>query len=66
MDAGGPTEVARTQRRRPSRQVMQPSDQANKDLPEMVSDLRAYLRSTQKRPDVVRSFFHERHVRYAA
>jgi transposase len=37
-----------------------------KDKPEMVSDLRAYLHSTQKRPDIVRSFFHERHVRYAA
>ena len=37
-----------------------------KDKPEMDADLRSYLRSTQRRPDVVRSFFQERHVRYAA
>lgn len=34
--------------------------------PEMIADLRAYLHSTQKRPDIVRNFFHETHVRYAA
>jgi hypothetical protein len=28
-------------------------------------DVRAYRFSTQKRPDVVRNFFDERHVRYA-
>ena len=37
-----------------------------KDRPEMVADLRSYLRSTQRHPDVVRSFFQEEHVRYAA
>jgi transposase len=37
-----------------------------KDRPEMVANLRSYLRSTQRRPDVVRSFFQEEHVRYAA
>ena len=33
---------------------------------EMVADVRSYLRSTQKRPDVVRNYFNEEHVRYAA
>lgn len=33
---------------------------------EMVADVRSYLRRTQKRPDVVRSYFNEEHVRYAA
>ena len=33
---------------------------------EMVSDVRSYARSTQRRPDVVRSYFQEEHVRYAA
>jgi transposase len=33
---------------------------------EMVADVRSYLRSTQKRPDVIRNYFHEDHVRYAA
>jgi len=37
-----------------------------KDREEMVADIRAYLRSTQKHPDVVMNFFHEEHVRYAA
>ena len=37
-----------------------------KDKGEMDADLRSYLRSTQRRPDLVRSFFQERHVRYAA
>ncbi|MFZ5500626.1 MAG: hypothetical protein ACOY58_01760 [Candidatus Micrarchaeota archaeon] len=33
---------------------------------EMVADVRSYLRSTQKRPDIVRNYFNEEHVRYAA
>lgn len=36
------------------------------DLAEMMGDARAYLRSTQKQPDLVRRYFQERHVRYAA
>ncbi len=37
---------------------------ANK--PELKANLRGYLRSTQRQPHIVRSFFHESHVRYAA
>jgi len=33
---------------------------------EMESSARSYLRSTQRRPDVVRNYFKEEHVRYAA
>jgi len=33
---------------------------------EMTGDARSYARSTQHRPDVVRSYFQEEHVRYAA
>ncbi len=33
---------------------------------EMVAGVRSYLRSTQKRPGVIRSYFNEDHVRYAA
>jgi transposase len=33
---------------------------------EMAADTRSYARSTQRRPDVVRSYFREEHVRYAA
>jgi hypothetical protein len=36
------------------------------DQQEMVADLRAYLRSRQKKPQIVRNYFHEDHVRYAA
>ena len=36
------------------------------NLVEMTNDLRTYLRSTQRRPDIVKSYFHETHVRYAA
>jgi transposase len=36
------------------------------DLRDMIADTRGYLRSTQKRPAVVRSYFQEKHVRYAA
>jgi transposase len=41
-------------RRRPHNQV------------ELIGDVRAYLRSTQRRPDIVRNYFQEEHVRYAA
>jgi len=34
--------------------------------PQMMSAVRSYLRSTQRRPDIVRSYFEEEHVRYAA
>lgn len=33
---------------------------------QLLGDVRGYLRSTQKRPDVVRAYFNEEHVRYAA
>lgn len=33
---------------------------------QMIDQTRSYLRSTQKRPDVVQSFFQETHVAYAA
>lgn len=33
---------------------------------QMVADVRSFLRSTQKRPHIVRSYFNEDHVRYAA
>jgi len=35
------------------------------DKQEMVQDLRSYLRSTQRQPDVVKSYFRRRCVRYA-
>jgi len=35
-------------------------------LPEMMGGLRCYMRSTQRRPDIVRNYFNEKHVRYAA
>jgi transposase len=35
------------------------------DPKEMVGHLRSYLRSTQRRPDVVRNYFHHPDVRYA-
>lgn len=37
-----------------------------KDQPEMINNVRSYLRSTQKQPGVVMRYFHEDHVRYAA
>ena len=37
-----------------------------RDQQDMMANVRCYLRSTQKRPDVVRSYFEEQHVRYAA
>ncbi|HMN94865.1 MAG TPA: IS630 family transposase [Phycisphaerales bacterium] len=36
------------------------------DRREMIAGVRAYLRSTQRRPDVVRRYFHAESVRYAA
>lgn len=36
------------------------------DQREMMDNVRGHLRSRQNRPDVVRRFFHEEHVRYAA
>jgi transposase len=35
-------------------------------LIEMISNVRGYLRSRQKHPDIVKKYFHEEHVRYAA
>jgi hypothetical protein len=37
-----------------------------RDKKELKSNVSAYLRSTQKRPSVIKSFFIERPVRYAA
>ena len=34
--------------------------------PEMIMQVRSYLRSTQRRPDIVIRYFEEEHVRYAA
>jgi transposase len=36
-----------------------------KNIRQLKADVRSYLFSTQKRPDVVRSYFEERHVQYA-
>jgi transposase len=36
------------------------------DQQEMLANVRGYLRSTQKQPHIVRNFFHEHNVRYAA
>lgn len=36
-----------------------------KHVTDLKDDVRAYLHSTQKRPDVVRRYFEERHVQYA-
>jgi transposase len=38
-----------------------PADQAD-----LLADIRGYLRSTQRRPEIVRSYFREKHVCYAA
>ena len=40
--------------------------QRAKDQWELISNVRSYLRSTQRRPDIVRAYFQEAHVRYAA
>ncbi|MCC6322110.1 MAG: IS630 family transposase, partial [Phycisphaerales bacterium] len=37
-----------------------------RDRDEMIENVRAYLRGTQRRPDIVSSFFHAESVRYAA
>ena len=55
----------------PDELVNQDTKQAMKkcrpaDQQEMIDRVRGHLRSRQKRPDVVRQFFHEEHVRYAA
>lgn len=36
------------------------------DLAEMMGEVRAYLRSTQRRPDLIRKYFHNPRVQYAA
>ena len=37
-----------------------------RDQQDMIANVRGYLRSTHKQPDIVRSYFQEQHVRYAA
>lgn len=37
-----------------------------RDREEMIGDVRSYLWGTQKRPEIVRNYFKERHVQYAA
>lgn len=36
------------------------------DRAEMMARIRSYLRGTQRRPDIVKAYFQEEHVRYAA
>lgn len=36
------------------------------DKQELMADVRGYLRSTQRRPDIVQNYFREEHVSYAA
>jgi len=36
------------------------------DQPEMIANVRGYLRSTQRQPEIIRNYFHEKNVRYAA
>lgn len=40
--------------------------QRPKNQGEMISNIRSYLRSTQRQPQIVQNFFHEKHVAYAA
>jgi hypothetical protein len=40
--------------------------QRPKNQAEMISNIRSYLRSTQRQPSVVQNFFREKHVAYAA
>ena len=40
--------------------------QRPKTQAQMMENIRSYLRSTQRYPNVVQSFFHEKHVAYAA
>lgn len=37
-----------------------------RDLTQLLADMRGYLRSTQKQPQIVRKYFHAESVRYAA
>jgi transposase len=37
-----------------------------RDRAEMIAGVRSYLRSTQRRPDIVKRYFHAEPVRYAA
>jgi transposase len=37
-----------------------------KNQPQMLQNVRGYLRSTQRRPDIVRNYFHHKDVQYAA
>ncbi len=36
------------------------------DKPELIANLETYLRETQRRPNIIRSYFHAKPVRYAA
>ncbi len=40
--------------------------QRPKTQAEMISNIRSYLRSTQRQPEIVQRFFHEKYVAYAA
>jgi transposase len=40
--------------------------QRAKNKTEMIANIRSYLRSTQRQPDIVQRFFHEKYVAYAA
>ena len=40
--------------------------QRPKNQAEMIENIRSYLRSTQRHPNVVQNFFREKHVAYAA
>lgn len=40
--------------------------QRPKNQTQMINNIRSYLRSTQRQPHIVRRFFHEKHVAYAA
>jgi hypothetical protein len=37
-----------------------------KDQKELIKNVRGFLRRKQKRPEMVRKYFHEKHVSYAA
>jgi transposase len=37
-----------------------------KDKAKLVKNVRSYLRSRQRRPTIVKKYFHRQHVRYAA
>ena len=40
--------------------------QRPENQPEMIRHVRSYLRSTQRQPEIVKNYFHEQHVAYAA